>query len=170
MPGVFHTVSQKMLQTFAKKVRDQVAAGGIKKRGARIIILSGNLGSGKTTFVQKFAKTLGVHEKVLSPTFVFLHEHVIPEIRNKKQDARNKTSPFTKLIHIDAYRIDSKRDFASLGIRGYLQDKNNLILIEWGEKIVTWIPRVDMKIEFRHHTPALRRVRIATNKNGKEKE
>jgi tRNA threonylcarbamoyladenosine biosynthesis protein TsaE len=160
----FHEISRGGLKALALRVIDEFLKKETKNKAASIVILSGNLGSGKTTFVQVLVKALGVYEKVLSPTFVFLHEHRISETKNKKQKTKRA---FKKLIHIDAYRIDSKRDFESLNIKSYLSEKNNLVFIEWGEKIKKWLPKPDMKIEFRHRHPTLRKVRI-TKFDGKK--
>ncbi len=116
---------------------------------ARLIILSGNLGSGKTTFTQNLAKLFGVSARVLSPTFVFVHEY-----------KTISKSPFDKIIHVDAYRMETKRDVVATGIRDYLKDPKNLVLVEWGERVKQWLPKPDVVIEFRHHKPHLRKVRF----------
>lgn len=118
---------------------------------ASLALLSGSLGSGKTTFVQTIAGLLGIREKILSPTFVFIHEHKIRE---------SGKFPFRKLIHIDAYRIETKRDFTSSGISNYLKDPGNLIFVEWGGRVAGWLPKPRLIIEFKHHKPRLRKVRV----------
>lgn len=150
-PG-FHTVSAKTLSKFAQEVFKTLNKMP-PAHHARLIILSGNLGSGKTAFVQLLAKLFGVKSHVLSPTFVFVHEY-----------KTEKISPFDKIIHADAYRMETKRDVLAAGIRHYLKDPNNLVLIEWGERVKKWISRPDMLIEFRHHKPHLRKVRITRSK------
>ena len=122
--------------------------GSAKKR-ARIVVLSGNLGAGKTTFVKAFAKALGIKDRVLSPTFVFVHEYELPR------------SPFQKLFHVDCYRIESKREFISVGIRDYLRDPKNLVLMEWGEKVRRWTPKPDYTVSLAHHTPRTRKLKIS---------
>lgn len=128
--------------------RDLAAQNGYKKR-ATILVLSGALGTGKTTFVRLLAERLGVSGRVLSPTFVFAHEHPIL-----------KRFPFRKLVHIDAYRIDSQKIFRSTGISHYFKDLANLVVVEWGEKIRRWIPQPDLVIRLRHHSPRTRKIQI----------
>jgi tRNA threonylcarbamoyladenosine biosynthesis protein TsaE len=96
---------------------------------AKVIGLYGNLGAGKTTFTQSVAKALGITEIITSPTFVI---EKIYELTNQK---------FTHLIHIDAYRIEKPEELTSLGFQNIIGDKNNLILIEWPEKIEKIMPK-----------------------------
>lgn len=148
MRSGFHTVSTRSLSKFAKEVFESLNKMPPVKR-ARLVILSGNLGSGKTTFTQNLAKFFGIRAHVLSPTFVFVHEY-----------KASSASPFSKIIHVDAYRMETKRDVIAAGVNGYLRDPKNLILIEWGERIKRWLPKEDLMIEFRHHKPRLRKIRV----------
>lgn len=90
-----------------------------KKTQDKIFALTGELGAGKTTFVQGFAKGLGIKEKIISPTFVLMRQHKIP--------SSEKT-----LYHIDLYRIDN---ISALGFEEILSDPDNITLIEWAEKL-----------------------------------
>ena len=113
-------VSLKMLNVFA---RDFVAGLPQKAEAhAHIVGLSGELGAGKTTFVQEVAKVLGAEGEVVSPTFVFVRVHAINH------------EPFTKLVHVDAYRMD-KTPSKTIGWHEYLSDPKNLILVEWPENL-----------------------------------
>ncbi len=87
-----------------------------------VITLTGELGTGKTTFVQGFAKGLGIKEKIISPTFVLMRQHKIPN--------SNKM-----LFHIDLYRLKDTSQIKNLGIEELVNDSNSLILIEWAEKL-----------------------------------
>ena len=91
-------------------------------RRAHIVGLSGELGAGKTTFVQAVARALGVQESVTSPTFVILQ--------------RYKTAHplFTNLVHVDAYRL-SPKEKDTIGFADYLNNPRNLILVEWPENL-----------------------------------
>ncbi|MEQ1500145.1 MAG: tRNA (adenosine(37)-N6)-threonylcarbamoyltransferase complex ATPase subunit type 1 TsaE [Parcubacteria group bacterium] len=95
---------------------------------AMVVGLYGNLGAGKTTFTQALAKCVGVSDNVTSPTFVI---EKIYELTNQK---------FTHLIHIDAYRLESSEELVRLGWKEIISDKNNLILIEWPEKVIDIMP------------------------------
>lgn len=90
---------------------------------AHVVGLSGDLGAGKTTFVQHVGKALGVAEHVTSPTFVIAQSYLIPH-----------HSSFNRLVHIDAYRLsDDAKD--TIGFSEYLRDPHNLVLVEWPENL-----------------------------------
>lgn len=101
-----------------------------------IIAFTGDLGAGKTAFVQGFAKGLKITDKIISPTFILIREHKIP-------------NSFAKLYHIDLYRLEENTDIKILGIEDLLKDKNNIVLIEWADKIKDHLPHntVYIKIE-----------------------
>jgi len=90
---------------------------------ATVIGLKGDLGSGKTTFTQLVAEALGVKDQITSPTFVLMKSYKL------------KHSVFNKLIHIDAYRLNSGQDLLRLGWSEIIADPKNLILVEWPEII-----------------------------------
>ncbi|OGH48474.1 MAG: tRNA (adenosine(37)-N6)-threonylcarbamoyltransferase complex ATPase subunit type 1 TsaE [Candidatus Levybacteria bacterium RIFCSPLOWO2_12_FULL_39_17] len=92
-------------------------------RIGNVVILTGELGAGKTTFVQGVAKGFLVKSRVISPTFILLRMH-----RGKK-DKRNIT-----LYHIDLYRLEGKEGIKTLGLEEIFEDVNGIFLIEWGEK------------------------------------
>ena len=105
-----------------------------KARGATVIGLFGDLGSGKTTFTQAVARELDIKEFVTSPTFVI---EKICILKGKK---------FEKLIHIDAYRLESGKELADLGFKEIESDSKNLILIEWPERVENILPKDLIKI------------------------
>jgi tRNA threonylcarbamoyladenosine biosynthesis protein TsaE len=110
----------------------------LKSNKATVVGLFGDLGSGKTTFTQALGKCLGVQEVMTSPTFVI--EKIYP--LDGKYD-------FKKLIHIDAYRLDSGQELQSLNFVEISSDPNNLILIEWPERVVDILPADLVKINFK---------------------
>lgn len=114
---------------------------------ARVIALSGNLGAGKTTFVQGFARALGIKVPVQSPTFVLMK---IYPLKKKKYPIR--------LVHIDAYRIKMPQEFNHLGFRELMHDKDVVILIEWADKIKKLLPNDTMWIKFRHEKHINKRI------------
>src|ERR1700679_1259702 len=95
---------------------------------ATVVTLSGDLGTGKTTFTQAVAKALGVGEDVTSPTFVI---EKIYQLKGQK---------FDRLIHIDAYRLENEHELKVLGFEELLEDPKNLILLEWPERVAELIP------------------------------
>ncbi len=107
---------------------------------ATIIALQGELGSGKTTFAQAFGKVIGVEENMPSPTFVVM----------KSYDVNWKG--FKKLIHIDAYRLEKEDELLHLGWDELIKDPENVILIEWPEKVENLIPKHAKRIQFKHES------------------
>jgi tRNA threonylcarbamoyladenosine biosynthesis protein TsaE len=105
--------------------------------GATVLALQGNLGSGKTTFTQAVARELGVIETVTSPTFVIQKNY---EITNPRY-----VGTFKKLIHIDAYRIEDPGELETIGFKKLVTDPDNLILIEWPEKVGELLPAQQTK-------------------------
>ena len=131
---------------------------------ALIISLEGELGAGKTTFVQGFAKGLGIKENPRSPTFVIMRVYSIPVSANPypnpspfvrgKGKKKNNPPPYEgggwgRLIHIDAYRITSK-DLKNLGWKEIVSNPKNIILIEWGGRVRKILPRNALRVKFKH--------------------
>ena len=108
----------------------------LAKSGAMVMGLSGDLGSGKTSFVQGVARALGLSEHVTSPTFI------LEKIYKLSQPLPFTIShlPFTHLIHIDAYRLEGAQELSQIGFEELAKEKNNLILIEWPERISEGLP------------------------------
>lgn len=104
--------------------------------GAAVIALSGDLGSGKTTFVQTLAKKLGIGEIVASPTYVLMKSYPI------------SYNDFTTLIHIDAYRLESPDEFRALKPETFLKNIHNLVCIEWPERLDGAMPTPDVLVKF----------------------
>lgn len=115
---------------------DWVASLDISRNEALVVGLYGNLGAGKTAFSQAVAKALGVKDIVNSPTFVIekIYETTHPH--------------FARLIHIDAYRLDSASELQVLNFEELVANKNNLILIEWPERVKDILPEDHVQIKF----------------------
>lgn len=126
-----------------------------QKKKALILALSGELGAGKTTFIQGFSKALGIREKVLSPTFVLIHKHKLTN--NKKRITNNE---FKNLYHIDAYRLNSGKDLIKLGIKEIFSNPENIVLIEWADRVKKGIPKNATWIHFDHLGKNRRKIRI----------
>ncbi len=103
---------------------------------ALIIALEGDLGSGKTTFIQGLAKGLKIKESVLSPTFLILKQFPI------------SLKKFNDFYHIDAYRLKNPEELWELGFKDLLNNPGNLIVIEWADKIKKILPKHILKIKF----------------------
>ncbi len=105
-----------------------------KQDSATLITLSGDLGAGKTAFTQAIARTLGVTEPVTSPTFVLA----------KAYDLSGKE--FSKLVHIDAYRLTEGKDLRALDLARTLEDSRTLVILEWPEMVEDGLPHADVAI------------------------
>ena len=117
---IFKSVSSVQTQKIAAEIAIKLKSG--------VIALTGNLGAGKTTFTQGFAKALGIKDKIISPTFILIRQHQIPKTKKI-------------LYHIDLYRLDDPIDIKSLGIDEIINNSDNLVLIEWAEKIKEYLPK-----------------------------
>ena len=114
-------------QTFLSKSTSQTqkfAARLAKKLNpASVIALYGDLGAGKTTFVQGLAKGLGYRGKVFSPTFIFVRPY---KLENKQIETLN---------HIDLFRVEKPTDLKTIGLEDFLNDKRAISVIEWPERV-----------------------------------
>ncbi len=119
-----------------------------KNKNAKIITLSGDLGAGKTTLTKELAKLLGIKKEIVSPTFVIM----------KKYETKNKN--FKYLIHIDAYRLKNGKELNVLGWDEMMQNKENLIIIEWPEIIADGLSNIDHKIILSHKDENTRSIEI----------
>lgn len=97
-----------------------------------VVALSGELGSGKTVFVQGLAAALGAHTRVTSPTFTLVHEY----------------QGRYPIVHLDVYRLDSIQEVLDLGFEELL-DPAAVLLVEWGEAVSALLParHLDVVIE-----------------------
>ncbi len=107
------------------------------KKGATILLLRGDLGSGKTTFAQALARELGVKNYVTSPTFVLMKGYKVNH------------PIFKKLIHIDAYRLNRGQDLLSLGWEEIASNPRNLIMLEWPERVTDIFTGAEQQINFK---------------------
>src|SRR4051812_10365455 len=127
-----HSISET--EAFAARFLKTLRSRGDGAEAATVVGLYGDLGSGKTAFSKAVAATLGVSEVVTSPTFIIMKRY---EIRS--------TSPFSSswkhLIHIDAYRLESEQELLHLGWNELITNPENLILLEWPEKVSDSMPK-----------------------------
>lgn len=123
-----------------------------KKNQATVVGLVGELGTGKTTFVKRFAKALGITEHITSPTFVILKK-------------------YGNLIHVDAYRLRGGKELLALGFQELLDDPRNIIFIEWADRVADVLPKDRLMLRFEHVDEDTRKIQITstktqTNSNG----
>ena len=111
--------------------------------GGEVFALYGQLGSGKTTFVQAFARALNI-KRVTSPTFIMLNLYTV---------ANHPT--VHRLCHVDAYRLPAPsatvpQQHTNLGLEEYIHDPHTVCLIEWADRIKDSLPEKRTDIFFRH--------------------
>ena len=124
------------LQEFQKTARDFALGLTPLPNRATVVGLYGDLGAGKTTFVQAVARELGVSETVNSPTFLIWKRFMIYDSR------------FKNLIHCDAYRLKSGEELKRLRFNELLADPDNLIFVEWADKVADILPKNHRKLLF----------------------
>ena len=110
---IFNSNSIVDTQNFAQRLAEKIMVGSV-------VSLTGDLGTGKTTFTQGFAKAIGVNERVGSPTFKLVSEY----------EGKDHW-----LYHIDAYRLEGVNDFLKIGGEEYLRPEKGFTLIEWADLI-----------------------------------
>jgi tRNA threonylcarbamoyladenosine biosynthesis protein TsaE len=110
-----------------------------------VLLLEGELGSGKTTLVKGIVAGLGAapEEEVTSPSFTLVHEY-----------GRDR-----KVYHVDLYRIEEARELATLGLED-LWSQQAIVLVEWGEKLGDNAPSPRVRIQLEYLASADRRIRV----------
>lgn len=118
-------------------------------RDARIVLLRGDLGAGKTTLTKGIAEAFdaAAQEEVTSPTFTLVHEYRGPE---------------RTLYHIDLYRIETERELYTLGLDDMINEDGNILLIEWGEKFERMQRDKDAEIVIERLGESSRRLTLTT--------
>lgn len=111
-----------------------------------IVCLYGDLGSGKTTFVQGLAAGLGIKNRIISPTFVIVRTY----------DLGDKN-----FYHIDLYRTESEKDIEGLGIEEIINNKNNIVVIEWAEKLKSYLPKKRIGVHFFYENENKRKINFS---------
>lgn len=124
------TTSSIQTKKIAKELALSLPKGPNKNKHALVITLHGNLGAGKTTFIQGFLRGLGIKSKITSPTFVIFKTY--------------KAKGY-KIFHFDCYRIKSAKEILDLNWKEIITPPaggpKNIILIEWPERILKIIPK-----------------------------
>lgn len=111
---------------------------GARLKGGEILALTGNLGSGKTTFVKGLARGIGLRKKIKSPTFVIFQTYHIP---GKK---------LGMFYHFDLYRLGNGKDLRDIGFQEIISSPRNIAVIEWPEKAKKKLPKRTVYLKFIH--------------------
>lgn len=128
-----------------KNIAKEIAAS---LQGGDIVLLTGELGAGKSTFTRGVAEYFNITENVTSPTFTLMN--IYPVENNK----------IKQLVHIDTYRLENEEQLTEIGAEDYLGAPNTICFVEWPEKIQNLIKEkkiVKIKIE---HTGEGREITI----------
>ncbi len=141
--------TQKVAELLVKTLSDK------KYFPPHIFALQGNLGAGKTTFIQGVAKALKIKQKILSPTFVILKDFALPKNPN-----------FSKFYHIDCYRLNDPSEIITLGFKEIIKNPKNLIFIEWPERIKKLLPSNAVWIKFKIQNKNKREIIIKNSNLG----
>ncbi len=137
----FQSENEKDTKNFAKSLASHLDKNDV-------IVLTGDLGSGKTKFVEGILSHFGLENEISSPTFTIVNEY-----------EKNKT----KLYHFDVYRLEDSSEFYEIGGEEYFE--NGICLIEWGELIQDALPKEYLHITFSKddNNENLRILKIDTN-------
>lgn len=118
---------------------------------ATVVALFGDLGAGKTAFVKKCAEYFGITETIISPTFIIEKIYKIPGGYDEK---------WKHLIHIDAYRFESEDEIRHIGFAEISADPQNIIFIEWPERVKSYLPKNISEIFFEFVDENTRKVKV----------
>lgn len=143
----------RSLEELEAVVQEIAATLSAKETRATLLTLSGDLGTGKTTFTQMLARAFGIRETLTSPTFVLAKTYSIaPTVRG-----------FSRLVHMDAYRLTKSEELSGIGFTDYLQDPETLIVLEWPERVAdVLIP--DYTIHLSAHPDGTRTLTYGTHR------
>ncbi|UCD15551.1 MAG: tRNA (adenosine(37)-N6)-threonylcarbamoyltransferase complex ATPase subunit type 1 TsaE [Candidatus Omnitrophota bacterium] len=122
-------------------------------KGADVILLEGDLGGGKTTFVRGVLGGFGYKHRALSPSFTLVRRYKVKGLI---------------LYHIDLYRLSKGDDMFDLGIEDYIYKPGNCFLIEWGEKIETSLSRY-LKLKFSFVKETSRKIAVSSKGYNRDK-
>jgi len=164
----FVSTSSKETQKIGRDLAENLFKKKVKSN-ATVISLEGDLGGGKTTFTKGFARGLNLREKIKSPTFVIMRKHQITTDSKqqttsvkRQNDCRFKVEncKFRYFFHLDCYRIQNQKDILALGWKDIIKSSENIILVEWGNKIKKILPRGTIHIKFDFIDDKKRKIRI----------
>jgi len=122
--SIFISKSENDTKNYAKNLASEL-------KPKDIVILTGDLGSGKTKFVEGFLSYFGLEQEISSPTFTIVNEYKKNEIN---------------IYHFDVYRLSDSSEFLEIGGEEYFE--NGICLIEWGELIEDILPKKYIHITF----------------------
>jgi len=123
-----NTLSITSLKEYSQAARTFLKIAG----DVSVIAFSGELGAGKTTFIQSLCKELGVRAEINSPTFSLVNEYILPD--------------GSSIFHFDLYRIEDQSELYDMGYEEYFYSGKRCF-IEWPEKAIELIPEEALLVE-----------------------
>lgn len=114
------------------------------KKG-EIILLNGDLGSGKSVFARGVIRSFGVKKQIPSPTFTIVNEY---------------DTDFCKLYHFDMYRLEEVEEAIAIGVDEIFEDKESIKLVEWPEKVWQIIPNKVIKVNIEKIDDTKRKITV----------
>lgn len=139
---------EKKITKNAQETTSEGSAFGSALHGGDVVALYGDLGSGKTTFVQGLASSLGLNQRIVSPTFLIIKTYTLPKHKNHIE----------MFYHADLYRIADETNEENVGLREILQSENCVTVIEWPEKIESVLPKKTKRIRFTYLSDTQREI------------
>jgi tRNA threonylcarbamoyladenosine biosynthesis protein TsaE len=148
------TVLEDLFQIRKKETEEE------NKNKALVLVLRGDLGSGKTAFTKCIGEILGVEEEITSPTFPIEKRY---KIKNKNYDLCG----IDTLVHVDAFRLDSGSEILSIDFAKTLKNPKNLICFEWPEMVsdIDILPQDSPVVEFEFIDENTRKMSFSPNPN-----
>lgn len=131
--ATYRTVHAEETQSLGETVGHSLITG---KGNPKVICCYGELGSGKTTFVQGLARGLGITDRLISPTFIIVRRYRIPDSQGF-------------LYHIDAYRVNGPEEADTFGFSDILKEPDSVVVVEWPERIEAALPHNRYDITFK---------------------
>jgi tRNA threonylcarbamoyladenosine biosynthesis protein TsaE len=125
---------KKMISRSAEETRKLGESFAQNVKNGGVIALYGELGAGKTTFVQGLVKGLGIAKRIISPTFIIIRTYT-------RQNGHN-------FYHIDLYRINNEKEAVDTGLKDILAENGALAVIEWPDKIAHILPENKISVYF----------------------
>lgn len=127
------------MKYISKSLKDTLSFGKkiAKDFNFNVIGLNGDLGSGKTAITKGIGEYFGI-KNITSPTFT-----VMKVYKTQKNNKKIKT-----IVHIDCYRLETYDALLDIGLLDYLNDSENLVIIEWADKIKDYLPKETIYVEF----------------------
>ncbi len=143
----FISKSTKETQKIAADLADKIIKSG---QGA-VVALEGELGAGKTVFVQGFANALGIKSNIKSPTFVLMKKYLV---------AKRPKLKAISLYHLDCYRVRDSKDLKIPEFKEIINEAYSIILIEWAERVRAILPKKHLTVHIDHISENERKITI----------